>query len=162
MKKSQERTLKINAILIMEFWVQGYKINFCLRVNDFKINFKFRLLQEALYFWLALLCFLPEGRPNGLTFSKVNPVQEAYAKCFVVHLYLWFTYQNLKSCKPHEKTNQKVNNAKSIDEKLKTNGLMFFVSFFHVICKISNFNMWAAKHLAQASCTELTLPYPRN
>ena len=45
---------------------------------------------------------------------------------------LWFTYQNLKSCKPH---------AKSIDEKLKTKGLMFFVSFFHVIYKISNFNM---------------------
>ena len=29
--------------------------------------------------------------------------------------------------------------------------------FFHVICKISNFNIWTAKHLAQASCTELTL-----
>ena len=29
--------------------------------------------------------------------------------------------------------------------------------FFHVICKISNFNMWTPKHLAQASCTELTL-----
>ena len=29
--------------------------------------------------------------------------------------------------------------------------------FFHVICKISNFNMWTAKHLVQASCTELTL-----
>ena len=31
--------------------------------------------------------------------------------------------------------------------------LMFFVFFFHVVCKISNSN----KHLAQASCTELTL-----
>ena len=30
--------------------------------------------------------------------------------------------------------------------------------FFHVVCKISNFDMWTAKHLAQASCTELTLP----
>ena len=29
--------------------------------------------------------------------------------------------------------------------------------FFHLICNISNFNMWTAKHLAQASCTELTL-----
>ena len=29
--------------------------------------------------------------------------------------------------------------------------------FFHVICKISNFNIWTAKHLAQASCSELTL-----
>ena len=33
-----------------------------------------------------------------------------------------------------------------------------FVSFFHVICKISNFNTWTAKHLAQASWNELTLP----
>ena len=38
--------------------------------------------------------------------------------------------------------------------KLKTKGLMFFV---HAICKIPNFNLWTAKHLAQASCTELTL-----
>ena len=35
--------------------------------------------------------------------------------------------------------------------------LMFFVLFFHVVCKISNFNKWTAKHLTQASCTELTL-----
>ena len=40
----------------------------------------------------------------------------------------------------------------------KTKGLKFFVSFFfHVICKVSNFNMWTANHLAQASCAELTL-----
>ena len=48
-------------------------------------------------------------------------------------------------------------NAKSIVEKLKTKGLMFFVWFFHVICKVSNFNIWTTKHLAQASFTELTL-----
>ena len=29
--------------------------------------------------------------------------------------------------------------------------------FFHVICKISNFNIWSAKNLVQASCPELTL-----
>ena len=34
---------------------------------------------------------------------------------------------------------------------------MFFFSIFLVIRKISNFNMWTAKNLAQASCTELTL-----
>ena len=34
---------------------------------------------------------------------------------------------------------------------------MFFVLYFHVVYEISNFNMWTAKHLAQASCTELTL-----
>ena len=37
--------------------------------------------------------------------------------------------------------------------------LMFLVLFFHLVCKISNFNMWTAKHLAQASCTELTLQF---
>ena len=57
-----------------------------------------------------------------------------------------------------KKQNKKHQNAKSIDEKLKTKGLMLFVLFFHVISKISNFNMWTAKHLVQASCTELTLP----
>ena len=36
--------------------------------------------------------------------------------------------------------------------------LMFFALFLHEVCKISNFNnMWTAKNLAQASCTELTL-----
>ena len=32
-------------------------------------------------------------------------------------------------------------NAKFIGEKLKAKGLMLFVSFFHVICKISNIDM---------------------
>jgi len=40
---------------------------------------------------------------------------------------------------------------------VKTKVLMFFVSFFHVIGMISNFNLRTAKHLVQASCTELTL-----
>ena len=40
-----------------------------------------------------------------------------------------------------KKQNKKRQNAKSIGEILKSRGLMFFVSFFHVICKISNFNM---------------------
>ena len=33
----------------------------------------------------------------------------------------------------------------------------FLILFFHAVCKVSNFNMWTAKHLAQASWTELTL-----
>ena len=56
-----------------------------------------------------------------------------------------------------KKQNKKHQNARLIDEKLKTKSLMLFVSFFHVIFKISNFNMWTQKHLAQASCAELTL-----
>ena len=34
---------------------------------------------------------------------------------------------------------------------------VFLFCFFHVVCKISNFDMWTSKHLAQASCTEFTL-----
>ena len=40
----------------------------------------------------------------------------------------------------------------------KSSILMFFVLFFHVVWNISNFDMWTEKQLAQASCTELTLP----
>ena len=69
------------------------------------------------------------------------------------HIKIWNLANHMK------KQNKKHQNAKSIGEKLKTTGLMFFVSFFHVICKISNFNMWTAKHLMQASCTELTLSF---
>jgi hypothetical protein len=39
----------------------------------------------------------------------------------------------------------------------KSSILMLFVLFFHVVCKILNLNKWTEKHLAQASCTELTL-----
>ena len=48
-----------------------------------------------------------------------------------------FTYQNLKSCKPHEKTKQKHQNARFIGEKLKTLNLMFFVSFYS--CDLQDF-----------------------
>ena len=55
-----------------------------------------------------------------------------------------------------KKQNKKHQNARFIDEKVKNKSLMFFVSFFHVICKNSNSNTYV-NHLAQASCTELTL-----
>ena len=31
----------------------------------------------------------------------------------------------------------------------RSNILAFFALFFHMVCKISNFNMWTARHLAQ-------------
>ena len=40
-----------------------------------------------------------------------------------------------------KKQNKKLQNTKSINEKLKTKSLMFFVLFLRVICKISNFDM---------------------
>jgi hypothetical protein len=56
-----------------------------------------------------------------------------------------------------KKQNKKHQNDSSIGEKLKNKSLMLFVSFFHLISNIKNLNKSPAKHLAQASCTELTL-----
>ena len=39
----------------------------------------------------------------------------------------------------------------------KSSILICYVLIFPMVCKISNFNMWTARHLVQASCTELTL-----
>ena len=51
----------------------------------------------------------------------------------------------------------KTKNIKILDLLLKNWKLTVWCSLFHfshVICKISKFNMWTGKHLAQASCTE--------
>ena len=56
--------------------------------------------------------------------------------------------------KKHDKYRQ---NVRSIGEKLKIRVLCSLLHFFHMICKISNLNMLAAKHLAQSSRTELIL-----
>ena len=64
----------------------------------------------------------------------------------------------MKSCKSHEKKWNKKHQTLSFP--FFTNRfsfLMFFVSFSHVVCKISYFNMWTTKHLAQSFCTELIL-----
>ena len=82
--------------------------------------------------------------------TKVNSVQEAFAKCFAVHILKFEIFQIIWNKKHQTFSFQFFINRSSI--------LMFFVLFFHVVCKISNFNMWTAKHLAQASCNELTLP----
>ena len=71
---------------------------------------------------------------------------------------LRFTYWNLKSCKTHEKIQK--NPIKMLNLLVKNWKLRvwcYLFHYFHVICKISNFNMWTAKHLAQASRNELTL-----
>ena len=88
----------------------------------------------------------------NVDFFKVNSVQEAFAKCFVVHILkfeiLQTTWKN------------KAKNIKRLDLLVKNWKVKVWWSlfhFFHVICKISNFNIWTAKHLAQASCTEFTL-----
>ena len=73
---------------------------------------------------------------------KVNSLQEASTKCFAVHLLKWTKeYQTL--------TFQFFTNKSSI--------LIVFVLFFHVVCKILNFDKWTPEHLVQTSYNELTL-----
>ena len=64
---------------------------------------------------------------------------------------IWNLANNMKK---HDKYRQ---NVRSIGEKLKIRVLCSLLHFFHMICKISNLNMLAAKHLAQSSRTELIL-----
>ena len=67
------------------------------------------------------------------------------------HIEIWNLANHMKTQK------KKYQNAIFINEKWKLRIWYSLYHFFHVICKISNFNMWTAKHLAQASCTELNL-----
>jgi hypothetical protein len=73
---------------------------------------------------------------------------------------LRFTYQNLKSCKSHEKNETK--NIRPLVFIFLPIDLAFdgFVLFLHGVCKISNFDKKIAMHLAKASCTELTVTFP--
>ena len=82
-------------------------------------------------------------------FKKVNSVKEACPKCFTVHLLKFETLQTTWK--------NKTKNIKMLNLLVK-NWKLF--PLFHVICNISNFNMWTANHLAHASCTELTLQRP--
>ena len=48
---------------------------------------------------------------------------------------------------------------KKLNKEHQTLSFQFFINHFDVFfgfafCKISNFNMWTAQHLAQASCTQ--------
>ena len=67
---------------------------------------------------------------------------------------LRLTYWNLKPCKSHEK-NQTKNIRPLVFHFSPIDSAFSFL--FHVVCKISNFDKWTAKHLPQASFTELTL-----
>ena len=84
---------------------------------------------------------------NSKIIPKENSVQEAWAKCFAVHLLKFEILQTTW------KTKQKPSKCYLLVKNWK---LIVFALFFDVICKISNFNMWTGKHLAQASCTEMT------
>ena len=84
--------------------------------------------------------------------SKVNSEQEACAKCFPVHI-LKFEILQITW--------------KKWNKEHQTLGFQFFTNtasrlmflFFRVVCKILYFNMWTAKHSAQASCAEFALLY---
>ena len=67
---------------------------------------------------------------------KVNSVQEACTKCFAVHL-LKFEIMQI-TWKKLNKEHQSLSFQFFIN---KSNILMFFALFFHMVCKISNFDM---------------------
>ena len=81
--------------------------------------------------WNSLNVFEIIHKLRFADFDKVNLVQEACVKCFAVHLLKFEIFQT------SWKTKQKHQNAKSIGEKLKTKGLMFFVSFLK--CDMQDF-----------------------
>ena len=85
---------------------------------------------------------------------KVSSVQEACAKCFAV---LKSKFEILQTT-----WKNKTKSIKMLDLLVKNWKLRVWCSLFHflhVICKILNFNMWTAEHLAQASCSELTFKW---
>ena len=84
--------------------------------------------------------------------DKVNSVQEACTKCFAVPI---LKFEILQTTWKNKTKNIKMLHLLVKNWKLRVWSSLFH--FFYVICKISDFNMWTAKHLAQASCTELTL-----
>ena len=81
---------------------------------------------------------------------RVNSIQEACNKCFAVDI-LKFEILQITW-----------NKWNKWNKEHQTLSFGFFINkskilMFSVVCKISNFNLWTAKHLAQASCTELTV-----
>ena len=83
---------------------------------------------------------------------KVNSVQEVCGKCFAVHV-LKFEILQITWKNQTKNIRLLVFSFSPIDLAF----WCFLFCFFHVVCKISNFDMWSTKYLAQASCTELTL-----
>jgi hypothetical protein len=80
-------------------------------------------------------------------FTKVKTIQEACAKCFAVQI-LKFEILQI-TWKKWYKEYQILSFHFSL---INIAFWCFFFLCFHVVCKISNFNVWTAKHLVQA-CT---------
>ena len=96
----------------------------------------------------ACLC---EKWPLNAELDKVSSVQEGCTKCFAVHI---SKFEILQVTWRSENRRSDSYFSVFINESSSS---IFFISFFQVIYKISNFNIWTAKHFAQASCAELTL-----
>ena len=78
-------------------------------------------------------------------------MQEACAKCLAVHILRFEILQTTWKNKKHQ-------NTKSKNWKLRVwCSLFHFYMWFNVIWKVSNFDMWIAKHLVKAFWTDVTL-----
>ena len=120
--------------------------------------------KQTLEFWNVIMCSLCTVWSNLLwIFSllhihiiqwlcKANSVQEACIKCLAVHILKFEILQ----------TNKKMKQKCSVFtiqldmlERLKNEAYKSLCFVFHAGFKISNFSVWTAKHLIQASWTEL-------
>ena len=169
-----QKSKNSKEIIVNILWIQWINDSLWMTVHDhdfcnklvLKLKLPKNVLETIIFHWKKNKkdsngfwnSFWKSNIPWILVTTKVNSVQEACAKCFAVHILKFEILQTTWK--------DKTKNIKMLDllssEKLKSKGLISLFHFFHVICKISNFNMWTAKHLAQASCTELTLLNPRH
>ena len=107
-------------------------------------------------FW-AVHHILRKKIPNLIEFFKVEKfLKSTWHKKLATNA-LWFTYWILKSYKLHEKMNKEHQTLSFQFFKKKSSILMCFVFLFHVVCNISNVNMWTEKYFTQASYIDLTL-----
>ena len=115
-----------------------------------RIEYKLRVCEGMSYEMLLTFADIPHR--CWCFEGNVNSVQEACAKCLVLHILKFAILQTTWKNKT-----TKHQNAKSIGEKLKTKSPMFFALVCSCDLQDLYFNMWSAKHLVQASCTDLTL-----
>ena len=141
----KEKPHEIQAPYIVQF---KYKIASLLK--NWEVHAFSRISLSTLHLWNNVLQRWRKIRKFARAwFFKVNSIQETCTIYFAVHLskfeILLTTWKN------------KTKNFQMLNLLVKNWELRVWCSlyhFIHVICKISNFDFWTAKHLAQASCTK--------
>ena len=118
-------------------WRSKSYIHFFYQINNIMKKLDWLKLAKN-SFWIS--CWI------WLIICKVNSVQEACAKCFLVHILkfeiLQITWKKLN-------TEHKTLSFQFFTKRFSIFALWHFLfCFFHLVCRTSNFNMWTAKNLA--------------